>query len=183
MCPLLRNGGMIVVSLVAVALSALSAMAFYPPAFRVGRVTAARAKTTVVAYADNANSKDNEISELKAENLNLKFEVISDKIDNVDSKIDRVDRKIDDVKTELKDVAKELKDVKEGLEDKIEDVKKDLDLKIDNISKDLKDVKGGLEDKIEGLEDKIEEVKIGIVVIACLCAAPQLSSILALLKK
>jgi peptidoglycan hydrolase CwlO-like protein len=120
---------MIVISLVAVALSALSAMAFYPPAFRVGRVTAARAKTTVVAYADNANSKDNEISELKAENLNLKFKVISDKIDHVDSKIE------------------------------------------------------GLEDKIEGLEDKIEEVKIGIVVIACLCAAPQLSSILALLKK
>jgi chaperonin cofactor prefoldin len=172
MCPLLRNGGMIVVSLVAVALSALSAMAFYPPAFRVGRVTAARAKTTVVVYADNANSKDKLISELKAENFNLKFKMISDKIDNVDCKIDRVDRKIDDVRAGLEDkfdnISKDLKDVKAGLEDKIEG---------------LEDKIEGLEDKIEGLEDKIEEVKIGIVVIACLCAAPQLSSILALLKK
>jgi peptidoglycan hydrolase CwlO-like protein len=126
MCPLLRNGGIIVISLVTVALSALNASAFRPPAFCLGRVTATRAKTTIVAYVDNADSKDKRIYELEAENLNLQFKMISDKIDHVDRKIDDVKK---DLKTDIDDVKKD-----------IDDVKKDLK----TVSNDLSTVKTGL---------------------------------------
>jgi TolA-binding protein len=159
---------MIAISLVAAALSALSASAFRPPAFCVGRVTAASAKTTVVAYVDNNNSKEERIAELEsrlkdseAKNLDLQFRMMSDKIDHVDRKIDDVkmglDRKIDDVKM--------------GLDRKIDDVKMGLDRKIDDIAKDVKTVSKDL-----------STVKTGLVVIACLCVAPQLSAILDLFK-
>jgi wobble nucleotide-excising tRNase len=152
---------MIVVSLVTVALSALSASAFRPPAFCVGRVTAvARAKTTVVAYADNADSKDERISKIEnrlkeseAENLNLKFSSISDKIDVVDGKISNV--------------AKELKDVKIGLDRKIDDVGKELK----DVAKDLKTV-----------SKELSTINTVLVAIACICVVPQLPTFLAFLK-
>ena len=54
---------MIAISLVAVALSALSASAFRPPAFCVGRMTAACAKTTVM-YIGKDRSKDKLIARI-----------------------------------------------------------------------------------------------------------------------
>jgi predicted RNase H-like nuclease (RuvC/YqgF family) len=142
-----------VVILGTVAMPALSASAFRPPAFCVGRVTAARAKTNVVAYVDNADSMDKQISELKAENLNLQFKMISDKIVRVDCKFDILDRKIDDVKKDL--------------DRKIDRV----DCKIDDVANDLKTVSKDL-----------STLKTGLVVITCLCVAPQLPTILAFFK-
>jgi peptidoglycan hydrolase CwlO-like protein len=148
---------MIATSLVAVALSALSASAFHPPAFCVGRVTAARAKTTFVAYVDSNNSneeriseRDNQLNELKAKNLDLQFGRLSDKIDHIG-------RKIDDVKT-------------------------GLDHKIDDIAEDVKTLSKDHDRKIDDVNHKIDDVKTGLVVIACLCLAPQLSEILAVFK-
>jgi prefoldin subunit 5 len=168
MCPLLRNGGIIVISLVTVALSALNASAFRPPAFCLGRVTATRAKTTIVAYVDNADSKDKRIYELEAENLNLQFKMISDKIDRVDSKIDDVKK---DLKTDIDAVKKDLKTDIDAVKKDIDDVKKDLKTDIDDVKKDLKTVSNDL-----------STVKTGLVAIACICVAPQLPTILAFLK-
>lgn len=138
MCPLLRNGGMIVVSLITVALSALSASAFCPPAFCVGPVTAARARTTVVAYGDNADSKDKRTSELEnrlkesyTRNLNLVFEIISGNMDRVDWKIDKVAKNL---KTDIDDVKMGLDRKFDGVAEDIKTVSKDLN----TIRKDLK---------------------------------------------
>jgi hypothetical protein len=130
---------MIVISLVTVALFALSASAFRPPAFCVGRVTAARARAIIVAHGDNDDSKNKWNSELKATVSELQFKLISDKIDRVDSKIDDVkiglDRKIDDVEIgldrKIDRVDRKIDDVKMGLDRKIDDVKIGLDRKID----------------------------------------------------
>jgi hypothetical protein len=136
---------MIVISLVTVALFALSASAFRPPAFCVGRVTAARARAIIVAHGDNDDSKNKWNSELKATVSELQFKLISDKIDRVDSKIDDVkiglDRKMDDVKT--------------GLDRKIDDVEIGLDRKLDRVERKIDDVK-------MGLDRKIDDVKIGL---------------------
>jgi hypothetical protein len=125
---------MIVISLVTVALFALSASAFRPPAFCVGRVTAARARAIIVAHGDNDDSKNKWNSELKATVSELQFKLISDKIDRVDSKID---------------------DVKIGLDRKIDDVEIGLDCKIDRVDRKIDDVK-------MGLDRKIDDVKIGL---------------------
>ena len=134
MCLYLRNGhngGMIAISLVAVALSALSASAFRPPAFCVGRMTATWAKTTVVMYIGKDRSKDKliaRITELEEGHLNLQFKMMADKIDLLDHKIDNNTR-------ELKTLSKD-----------------------------------------------VSTLTIVLVVIACLCVAPQLSTILAFFK-
>ena len=172
---------MIVISLVAVALSALSALAFRPPAFCAGCMTAVHARTTVVMYIDNYDSKDQLIAKLEAENLNLHFKRISNKLDHLDRKLDHLDPKIaTELKTDIKMMSKDLKtdNKMKMMWNKLDhlDRKVDyLDCKLDNIVKDLKT-------DIKAVSKDVSTLKIGLAVIACLCVAPLLSTILAFFK-
>jgi len=66
MCPLLRSSGIIVISFFAGALPACGVSAFRPPAFSAGRMVAARAKTTtVIAYVENPDAKEERVSVLE----------------------------------------------------------------------------------------------------------------------
>jgi septal ring factor EnvC (AmiA/AmiB activator) len=126
MCPLLRIGGIIVVSLFAGTLSAGGVWAFRPPAFSVGRLAAARGKTTtVLAYLENDDAKEDRASvleklketekKLKETEKNLKesekefitfqFETTNAKIDNLAKEVVKIDAKIDKIQMGLIAVA------------------------------------------------------------------------------
>ena len=159
---------MIAISLVTVALSALSASSFCPPAFCVGRVTAAHAKMTVVMYIDKGNSKDPlivKIAKLEADPLNSHFKAISDKIDCLKADIDIV-------KTDLK---ADIDNVKTDLKADINNFKTDLKADINNFKMDLKA-------DIKMLSKDVSTLKTILVVVACLCGVPQLPTILAFFK-
>jgi hypothetical protein len=157
MCRLPRSGKIIAVSLFAGALSAFGVSAFRPPAFSHVRQAPARAKTTVIAYVENPNAKEERVSileeklkESEAKFMNLQFEMIAGKIDamakDVNFKFDATNSRIDDTNGKI--------DAKAS--------------KIDT--------------KIDATNAKIDKIQMGVVAIACLGLTQTLPLILAFLK-
>ena len=154
----------------------------------------------VVAYTHNADSNEKRISELenrlkesKAENMNLKFSIISDKIDRVDRKIDRFKMGLEEM---IDRIDRKIDSFKMGLEEKIDSVDRKIDRfkmgleeKIDRVDRKIDRFKMGLEGRIDDVAKDVKTmskdlstIKTGLVVIACLCVAPQLSAILTFFK-
>jgi uncharacterized phage infection (PIP) family protein YhgE len=179
MCPVLRSSWIFAVTLFAGTFSEC-ASAFRPPAFSAGRMVATRPKaTTVIAYADNADSKeecfsvlqekliesesklkesDSKLKESESTFMNYKLDTIDDKIDTLAKELNKIDGKIDTVARDLNGkidtVSRDLKDVAKDLNGKIDTVAKDLNGKIETLSGKM--------------DTELGTIKLGLVAIICL---------------
>jgi galactitol-specific phosphotransferase system IIB component len=192
---LLHSGGIIVVSLFAAALSPCGVSAFCLH----GRQAAARAKTTVIAYVENPDAKEERtrisvleerLKEAEAKTMNVQFEMIAGKIDAMNkdlnvkfdatnSKIDTTNGKIDavarDLNVKIDAVARDLDGKIDATNGKIDANTKDLNVKIDAIKTEI-----GRNQLATTTE--IGKTQMGLVAVACVSLAQMLPSILTFLK-